>query len=244
MPSTTNVLDEARRAGTRSALPSSTRSVKRLERALAELGGKAAPAAARVAGGQAAGSATSSRQLAPAAAADVLDLGLRLGVALDRVGGELVDVGEDRLGQQAQLLGVEARPGGRRRRSAARRPGPRPGRRPAASRAVLRPQLAAAEGDVDLAARLAAGLGIADQGDELAQRLPDAGADPAPEAALERRAYSGTSRAIELRISAVIASSSGSIRSATSARKAAPGLGIDGFWHLTYKINAIKRHRH
>ena len=40
--------------------------------------------------------------------------------------------------------------------------------------------------DVDLAAGLAAGVGIADQGDELEQRLADAGADAAPEAALER----------------------------------------------------------
>ena len=46
-------------------------------------------------------------------------------------------------------------------------------------------QLAAAEGQIDLAARLAPRLGIADEGDELPQRLTDAGADTAPEAALE-----------------------------------------------------------
>ena len=62
------------------------------------------------------------------------ELGLRLGVALDRVGRELVDVGEDRLGQRVQHLGLEARRCGRRRRGGARRPARRPGRRTAASR--------------------------------------------------------------------------------------------------------------
>ena len=114
-------------------------------------------------------------------------LGLRLGVALDRVGGELVDVGEDRLGQQAQRLGVEARPRGPARGDP---PPGDPGADPVGGlqrvqRAPLA-QLAAAELDVDLAARPAAGLGIADQGDELAQRLADAAADAAAEASLQR----------------------------------------------------------
>ena len=127
------------------------------------------------------------RQLVAAPAAQVLDLGLRLGVALDRVGRELVDVGEDRLGEQGQHLGLEAglRPAGRRDPP----PGD-PGADPVGGlqrvEAAALAQLAAAERDVDLAARPAAGVGVADQGDELAQRLGDAGADAAAEAALQR----------------------------------------------------------
>ena len=59
-------------------------------------------------------------QLAAAALALALALALRLRVALDRVGRELVDVGEDRLGQQAEL-----RPD--RRPALARPPRPPPG---------------------------------------------------------------------------------------------------------------------
>ena len=95
----------------------------------------AAFAAARRSTSAAGGSRSSSAgQLPAAAATHVLDLGLGLGVALDRVGGELVDVGEDRLGEQAQLLGIEAGTPCRQPRSAARRLGRRPGRRPAGSR--------------------------------------------------------------------------------------------------------------
>ena len=126
------------------------------------------------------------RQLAAAGAGDVLDLGLRLRVALDRVGGELVDVGEDRLGEQAQLLGVEAGAPGRGGDPPPGDPGPDPvgGLQRVEGPALA--QLAAAERDVDLAADPAPALRVADQGDELAQRFLDAGADPAAEAALER----------------------------------------------------------
>jgi hypothetical protein len=116
-----------------------------------------------------------------AAAALVLALGLGLGVALDRVGGELVDVGEDRLSQQAERLGVEARLAPGRRE-------PSPGGAGAdpigGLQRVERPplaQLAAAELDVDVAAEAAARLRVADQGDELAQRL----AYPPPHAPAE-----------------------------------------------------------
>ena len=139
---------------------------------------------AAVGGGSRTSSAASSRRRRRRT---VLDLGLRLRVALDRVGGELVDVGEDRLGEQAERLGVEV---GRAGRPARDPPPGDPGADPVGGlQRVERPalaQLAAAEGDVDLAADPAAGLGIADQGDELPQRLADAGADAAAEAALER----------------------------------------------------------
>ena len=71
-------------------------------------------------------------QLAAAAAAHVLDLGLRLGVALDRVGRELVDVGEDRLGEQAQAIRNRHRR--RRRRSTYCSPHRRRGRSTPTSR--------------------------------------------------------------------------------------------------------------
>ncbi len=110
-------------------------------------------------------------ELAAAAAATVLDFRLGLRVALHRVGGKLVYIGEDRLGEQAQHLGVEPGAPTRRGDPPPGDPGPDPiGRLQGVERPAL-PQLAAAERDVDLAADPAAALGIADQGDELAQRL-------------------------------------------------------------------------
>ena len=152
------------------------------------------------------------RQLVATAPAQVLDLGLRLRVALDRVGGELVDVGEDRLGEQAELLGVQPGPAAGRRDPPPGDPGADPvGGLQRVERAPLA-QLAAAEGDVDLAAHARG-------------RRPDRGSArrtarsasptpvrmPRPKLPSSGRAYSGTSRAIVARISAVIASSSGSI---------------------------------
>jgi hypothetical protein len=126
------------------------------------------------------------RQLAPPAAAAVLDLGLRLGVAVDGVGGELVDVGEDRLGEQRQRLRLQLRPPARRGDPPPGDPGADPvGGLQRIERPSL-PLLAATELDVDLPPGLAAGVGISDQGDEPEQRLADAGADAAAEAALQR----------------------------------------------------------
>ncbi len=91
-----------------------------------------------------------------------------------------------RLGEQAQDLGVElglaparaiAPPGHAR-------PDPVGGLQRVERPALA--QLAAAEPDVDLAAQPAARVGIADQGDELAQRLTHPGAHAAAEAALQR----------------------------------------------------------
>ena len=125
-------------------------------------------------------------QLAPPPAAQVLDLGLRLGEALDRVGGELVDVGEDRLGQERQRFGPDPGPPA----GVGEAPPGDPGADPVGGlqRVERAPGalLAAAERQVDLAARVAPRVGIADQGDELGQRLLHPAPDPAPEAPLQR----------------------------------------------------------
>ena len=72
----------------------------------------------------------------PPAAALALARGgrLLLGVALRRLGGDLVDVGEDRLAELVERLGSQAAGGARPRRSAARPAARRRGRRPAARR--------------------------------------------------------------------------------------------------------------
>ena len=125
-------------------------------------------------------------QLVPATLALALAARARLGVALHGVRGDLVDVGEDRLGQQAQRAPVEAG-----RHGGAREPAPRHarahavGRLERVERAALA-QLAPAEPHVHLAAGAASALGVADQRDELAQRLGHAGAHAVAEAALER----------------------------------------------------------
>ncbi len=74
-------------------------------------------------------------QLAAAALALALLLALGLRVALDRVRRELVDVGEDRLGEQAELLRIRAPAPRGGARPGARRPARPPGRRTGAHRA-------------------------------------------------------------------------------------------------------------
>ncbi len=130
-------------------------------------------------------------QLAPAPLALALALRALLRIALDGVGRQLLDVGEDRLGERADHPAVEARaarglrqpPPGDARADAVRR-------LERVERAALA-ELAAAEGDVHVAAGLAPAVGVADQGDELAQRLGHAHLHPAPEGALERSGVLG-----------------------------------------------------
>ena len=127
-----------------------------------------------------------SEQLASAALPLALLLALRLGVALDRVGRELIDVGEDRLGEHGELVRIDV--------AAPRRGRDSPPRHPSADavgglqrvEGAALPQLAASEAHVDVAARLPPRVGIADQGDELAQRLGDPGADAGAERPLQR----------------------------------------------------------
>ncbi len=74
-------------------------------------------------------------QLPPPAAAFALEPRAGLRVPLHRVGRELLDVGEDRLGQQAQQLGIEPGAAGRRGHPPPRHARARHGRRTAAHRA-------------------------------------------------------------------------------------------------------------
>ena len=111
-----------------------------------------ASAAARRSASSAGGLAEErGHQLAAPAAALALELRAGLGVAFDRVGRERLDVGEDRLGEQAEHVGLDARP-----RGGGGQPPPGDPRAHAigglqrVQRAALA-QLAAAERDVDLA---------------------------------------------------------------------------------------------
>ena len=130
-------------------------------------------------------------QLAAAALALALLLSLCLGIAFDGVGGELVDVGEDRLGEQAELLGVGAAPPGGRRDVA---PGDTRADAVGGLQRVEGPALAvlpAAQPDVDVAAGVPARLGVANQLDELTQGLAHPGPDSRPKGALERAGVLG-----------------------------------------------------
>ena len=98
-----------------------------------------------------AGRGAARHELAAPAAALALELRARLRVSLHRVGGQLLDVGEDRLGEQAEHLRVEARARWRRRPAAARRPARRRGRRTAGRRVSGPGAVPPAERDVDLA---------------------------------------------------------------------------------------------
>ena len=147
----------------------------------------AAEAAASTAFGSAGGSCTSSaasrrrrRWSSPAAAA------CSIGVALDRLSRQLVDVGEDRLREQVQRARLQpgCLAGGRE---------PPPGHPRAEAicgeqrvEAAAGPHLAAPEVDVDAATGAAIGLGALDHLDELPQRL----LDPGPQS-LSERAPSG-----------------------------------------------------
>jgi hypothetical protein len=114
------------------------------------------------------------------------ELGLRLRVAVDRLSGKLVYVGKDRLGKLSDHLFIELG-----RMAGSREPAPGDARpdpvcglqrieRPA------RPQLTAAERDVDLAAVIASPVWIADQADEAIQGLIDARPDGLAESTVQR----------------------------------------------------------
>ena len=142
-------------------------------------------------------------QLALAPAALALEVAARLGVALHRVGRQLLDEREDRLGQQAQHLRVGA--DSLRR---VRHPPPgharRPGRPTAASRAcgpgAARP--APARRRPRPGPRAPDGLRISSTNWRSASVTPVR--TPRPNRPSSGRAYSGTSRAIVARISSVM----------------------------------------
>ena len=114
----------------------------------------ATSAAARRSASAAGGSRTSKRhQLATAAAALALEPRASLRVALDRVGRQLLDVGEDRLRKQAEHLRLDSRARGGRGEAAPGHPCAHAiGGLEGVERAALA-QLASAERRVDLATR-------------------------------------------------------------------------------------------
>ena len=123
-----------------------------------------------------------------------------------------------------------ARPGDRRRRSGARRRGRRPGRRPAASRGSGPGAARRGRGrrrPRGRRSRPASGSRISATNWRSASPTPVR--IPRPKLPSSGRAYSGTSRAIVSRISAVIASSSGSISVGDLARTGRARARIDSF---------------
>ena len=127
-----------------------------------------------------------AHQLAAPVAALSLEPRASLRVALDRVGRELLDVGEDRLREQAEHLGVDPRARGGGRQAPPGDPGADAvGRLEGVERAAL-PQLPGAERRVHLAAGTAFPGRASDQFDELPQRLGYAGAHALPERPLQR----------------------------------------------------------
>ena len=119
------------------------------------------------------------------------------GVALDRVGGELVDVGEDRLGEQAQRLGLEPA----RRAGCGEPPPGDPRADPVGGlQRVERPPLPAARRGRARRRPRGPARGRASGSRIRATNWRSASLDPGPDAAAEApssgRAYSGTSRAI------------------------------------------------
>jgi hypothetical protein len=106
--------------------------------------------------------------------------------ALHRVGGELVDVGEDRVGQRAEDVGRQLGAEAGVRQSPPRHPGPDPVRGLQRVQAASFAHLAAAQAAVDLPSLGAAEVGVGHQIHELAQRFLHAQPDAAAEVALER----------------------------------------------------------
>ena len=194
-------------------------------------------AAARRSACSAAGSRSSSTaRFSVPAPALVLELCLRLGVALDRVGGELVDVGEDRLGEQAERLRVQPGLPAGPREAPPGHSGTHPvGGLQRVERAAL-PQLAPSQAYVYVASDAATGFRIADQGDELAQRLPYPRPDPAAEASLQRPGvlrHLASDRREDLRRGRV---QLGLDQVGELGRQRPPGLGIERNCHLPNKI--------
>ena len=125
-------------------------------------------------------------QLAPPAPALALEPRARFRVALDRVGRQLLDVGEDRLGQQTEHLRLDAGALGGGGQAPPRDPRAHAiGGLESVERATLA-ELTRAERDVDLAPGTARPGRASNQLDELSQRLGHPGPHAAPERALER----------------------------------------------------------
>jgi hypothetical protein len=112
--------------------------------------------------------------------------GLLLRVALDRVGRQLVDVGEDRLGKRVQRGRWQAGTLAGGRQTAPSHPCADAIRREEGVQAATGAHLAAAEVHVGLPARGARRLRVLHRRDELAERLLHAGPQGAAEGTLQR----------------------------------------------------------
>ena len=171
-------------------------------------------------------------QLAAAARRSSSSSALRLGVALDRVGGEFVDVGEDRLGEQARAARRRARPAGAAAetwRQATRAPDPVGGLQRVEGPALA--LLAAAERDVDVAARLRGpprGRGSARRTGAAPRSTPVRIPRPKPPSSGPRVLGHLAGDRVEDLLGRP-PSSSGSISVGDARRKRAPGLGIERF---------------
>jgi hypothetical protein len=108
------------------------------------------------------------------------------GVALRRCRGQLVDVGEDRLGQQRQRVAVELQLAGTRRRLSPRHARADPVGREQRLEAAALARLAATELGVELALGQGPLVPALDDVEELRQRALDAGANALRDRALER----------------------------------------------------------
>ncbi len=178
------------------------------------------------------------RELSPAAAAQVRDGCLRLGVAVHRVGGELVDVGEDRLRQHGQRLGLQVGTAAGGGDPPPRHPGADPVGGLERIEGTADPLLPLAQRHVDLAARLAAGVGVADQGDELKQCLVHPGADPLAKAPLQRARVLRHLAGDRLEDLLGDRRQLGLDQVGDRDRERPPGLGIEVIYHLSYKFIA------
>ena len=170
-------------------------------------------------------------ELTAAALALSLLLALGLRISLHRVGGELIDVGEDRLGEQSELLGVGPAAAGSGGDTAPGDAGTDPvGGLERVERAAL-PQLGPAQANVDVPTRLPPRGGVADQRNELAQRLADAGADRDAERALERTGVLGDLTADARQDLLGHLGQLGLDRVGEGRRQGVPGLGFGSFCH-------------
>ncbi|MET0615482.1 MAG: hypothetical protein ABW142_08545 [Thermoleophilaceae bacterium] len=107
-------------------------------------------------------------------------------VALDRVGGQLVDVGEDRFGQRVQGARRQPGPLACGREPPPGHPGSEPVGRQQRVQAPPRPHLAAAEVQVHLTVRVRIRLRIGHEAGEARERLLDSGPERLSERPLER----------------------------------------------------------
>ena len=221
--------------------PAAGRRSRRAPRRVAGSSQSASAAAARTAASSGSGSSSSAASRRRRRSRLARGRRLRLGVAVGRERRELVDVGEHRLGEQGQRPPVDPGLDRDRRDPPPGDPGAEPvGGEQGVERAALA-VLAPAERPVDGVAGAAVEVGIADQVDELAQRLLDPAADPGAEAPAQRAPVGG--HALADRLDDLVAER-GDVRAdqlADPRRKPAPGLVDVNFLCADDKILRLER---